>query len=429
VPPVLAISNMTGKIFINYRRIDAEAWADRLFERLKEQLPDADAVMDINGNIPFGLPWVDWIASQVAACDLMLVLIGRNWAAEFHARSSLGERDYVCVEIETALSRKIPVVPVLLGDASIPSAANLPEAIRPLLNLQAARLQRTSFESDVKTLIDGIARSIRIVRGEVSPPQQSFAQLFAERLDVISEVETEAGRAPAELVAEFERFIVRLEIHVCEPRPPSWTSPEDQAHRQRLLALVGQKDGGCEEAKAFVAVSHKCDERFAPYLQATNEQRHSMHSISEQEHQSGYREWREKLDSYQRAIGDTASIRNSIGPLGTPVAPLVCLAYRRCGFSDAHNTSCNGYAYTWRMELELAKVMCRLRDYRALPFLAESIVRHEDSMNGHDDFGLGIVHAIRSFGAPRETVDACFERLVGITASDILREKRDREKN
>jgi hypothetical protein len=161
---------VVGKIFLNYRRSDADAWADRLYERLRAQLPASDVFMDIDGNIPLGVPWVEWIESHVAACDLMLVLIGRSWVAEFEARSAAGERDFVRVEIERALSRKIPVVPVFLGDAPVPSAASLPASIRSLLELQATRVQRVSYDADIKVLIEGMVRSIELARAEAVEP-------------------------------------------------------------------------------------------------------------------------------------------------------------------------------------------------------------------------------------------------------------------
>ena len=94
--------------FSSYRRTDAEARADRLYERLTARLQATEIFMDIDGNIPLGLPWAKWLDSQVSACDLMLVLIGRSWVAQLQARASPGERDYVRVEIESALARKIP---------------------------------------------------------------------------------------------------------------------------------------------------------------------------------------------------------------------------------------------------------------------------------------------------------------------------------
>jgi hypothetical protein len=79
------------------------------------------------------------------------------------------------------------------------------------------------------------------------------------------------------------------------------------------------------------------------------------------------------------------------------------------------------------MDIELAKVMSQLRDLRALPFLADAILRHADDVNGHNDWGLGIVRAVQAFGVDHKTVDGCFQRLVGVAASEVLREKRDRE--
>ena len=160
---------MTGKIFLNYRRADADAWADRIYERLVQDFPRDNVFMDIDGNIPVGFPWVDWLDQQVAECDLMLVLIGRNWVAEFDAREAGGQRDFVKVEIERALARGIPVVPVRLYDAPEPSPSSLPPTVCPLLDRQAVHLPRLGFDKALDELVEGVVRSIQLSRGEVSP--------------------------------------------------------------------------------------------------------------------------------------------------------------------------------------------------------------------------------------------------------------------
>src|SRR5262245_59138370 len=96
---------MPGKVFLNYRRKDSAAWADRIHERLKAQLPQADIFLDIDGKIPLGVPWEEWVDSEVATCDLMLALIGDRWIEEFQKRSNSEERDFVRVEIASALAR------------------------------------------------------------------------------------------------------------------------------------------------------------------------------------------------------------------------------------------------------------------------------------------------------------------------------------
>jgi len=95
-----------------------------MYERLVTQFARGDVFLDIDGNIPLGRSWADWLDIQVAACDVMLV-IGRTWVSEFQARSGPWERDHVHVEIESALARNIPVAPVLLSDTPIPSLAGV----------------------------------------------------------------------------------------------------------------------------------------------------------------------------------------------------------------------------------------------------------------------------------------------------------------
>jgi formylglycine-generating enzyme required for sulfatase activity len=197
---------VVGKIFLNYRRVDADAWADRLYERLTKQLPTAEIFMDIDGDIPLGLPWAQWLDSQVAACDLMLVLIGRSWVAEFEARSAPGERDFVRVEIESALARRIPVVPIFLGDAPAPKSASLPSAIRPLLDLQAIRLQRLSFDADAKALIDGVVRSIKLARGEAVEPARP-------------------GRAPVTPIDRAAEGRIKVDAKIVLGAPGGWLNP------------------------------------------------------------------------------------------------------------------------------------------------------------------------------------------------------------
>jgi formylglycine-generating enzyme required for sulfatase activity len=205
---------MAGKVFLNYRRADADAWADRLFERLIHHFPRENVFMDIAGHIPYGFSWADWLDSQVAGCDLMLVLIGRSWIAELNARSETGELDYVRVEIESALRRRIPVVPVLLGDAPFPRAAELPETMHPLLGLQAARLQRTSFDTDAEALAKGVARSIALARGDAAnpggkPPTSSVQPL-------------QSADGAAQLQAEGR---IKVEAKVIHGAPDAWFKP------------------------------------------------------------------------------------------------------------------------------------------------------------------------------------------------------------
>ena len=69
---------MAGKIFINYRRDDSGATAGRLHDRLAQTFGRENLFMDVD-HIPAGVDFVDYLPSQVAACDVFLAVIGPNW--------------------------------------------------------------------------------------------------------------------------------------------------------------------------------------------------------------------------------------------------------------------------------------------------------------------------------------------------------------
>jgi hypothetical protein len=70
---------MTGKIFLSYRRGDTGWLAHALFGRLEQAFPPENLFMDVADGIKAGQYFVRVIEEQVSGCDAMLVLIGPNW--------------------------------------------------------------------------------------------------------------------------------------------------------------------------------------------------------------------------------------------------------------------------------------------------------------------------------------------------------------
>jgi hypothetical protein len=66
---------MAGKIFINYRRDDSIGMAGRLHDRLAQTFGRDKLFMDVD-HIPAGTDFVAHLNSQVAGCDVVLVVIG-----------------------------------------------------------------------------------------------------------------------------------------------------------------------------------------------------------------------------------------------------------------------------------------------------------------------------------------------------------------
>ncbi|HVY87840.1 MAG TPA: TIR domain-containing protein [Hyphomonadaceae bacterium] len=149
------------KIFISYRREDADHQADRLHAALKRVVrnPEQDIFIDID-NIPVGVDFVDHLDKKVAQCDLLLALIGPNWlkAGEgfLQAKRLDDPKDFVRVEIAAALKRGIPVAPILLDGASMPKESDLPDDLKPLARRNAAEVRRKTFEIDTERMIRGL---------------------------------------------------------------------------------------------------------------------------------------------------------------------------------------------------------------------------------------------------------------------------------
>ena len=148
-----------AKLFICYRRDDSLDIAGRLNDRLARQYGDSNVVMDID-SVPIGRDFRVYLDSQIKQCDVFLVLIGRHWLG---ASSSEGvrrledTRDYVRVEIESAFRQQLPVVPVLVGGATMPREEDLPGSLAALAYINAAEIASSKdFSVHVGRLINGI---------------------------------------------------------------------------------------------------------------------------------------------------------------------------------------------------------------------------------------------------------------------------------
>ena len=81
--------------------------------------------MDID-NIPFGKDFRVHISEAIVQSDILLVIVGRGWlGARAGNRRIDDETDFVRLEVETALSNGIPIIPVLVGSARMPQPAQL----------------------------------------------------------------------------------------------------------------------------------------------------------------------------------------------------------------------------------------------------------------------------------------------------------------
>jgi TIR domain len=148
-----------SRIFINYRRDDAGGVAGRLADSLGAYFGDGRVFRDIGG-IEGGANFEEVLRQTAQSADAMIVLIGRHWVS---AVNKSGQRrlddpeDWVAREIAAALERKIPIFPVLIEDAVMPRAEELPDLIKPLSRHNAIAITDSRWASDVTRLAKVVA--------------------------------------------------------------------------------------------------------------------------------------------------------------------------------------------------------------------------------------------------------------------------------
>ena len=140
---------------MSYRREDSGGQAGRLSDRLVPEFGRENLFLDID-SIPLGVNFVKRLTAAVAACDVLIAVIGPHW---LEIRNERNERridqpnDFVRVEIAAALQRDIPVIPALVDGAKIPPQDLLPENIKDLAERNGTELRHASFHVDADRLI------------------------------------------------------------------------------------------------------------------------------------------------------------------------------------------------------------------------------------------------------------------------------------
>ncbi len=144
-------------IFINYRRSDSEDVVGRIHDRLTAEFGKGSVFKDVEDILP-GVDFRRALEHEVSCTDVMLVVIGPDWISRTNKRRLHDPDDFVRFEIETALKRNIPVIPVLVSRRErLPQARHLPASLRPLIYRNAVPVRPDpDFHNDMDRLIEGI---------------------------------------------------------------------------------------------------------------------------------------------------------------------------------------------------------------------------------------------------------------------------------
>jgi hypothetical protein len=165
-----------GSVFISYRRDDSEDITGRIHDHL-ERLIDRESLFRDVDNIPPGVRFDTHLDDALQNCGLVLAIIGPDWVTP-----RLSEpQDHLRLEIEYALRREIPIIPVLVRDADIPTASEIPESIANLVLYNGAVVHSGGgFKSSVESLAEAIKLHTSKPQTVAAPKKINLSPLWRE---------------------------------------------------------------------------------------------------------------------------------------------------------------------------------------------------------------------------------------------------------
>jgi hypothetical protein len=194
-------------IFLSYRRDDAAEHA----RRLRRDLESRFGPMTVQ--IIHGRPSEAGVAHAVGAAAVVLAVIGPRW----FGLDAVGRRriddpeDWVRQELATALHHAgLRVIPVLVGGATAPEQAELPEALRPLARRKGIELRDMTWQSDVGEFADWLAEKF----GPFAPPTYapSGDRQLNEPTDSPPDLSEAGAAAPGIYLEDLEDDALRLQF-------------------------------------------------------------------------------------------------------------------------------------------------------------------------------------------------------------------------
>jgi hypothetical protein len=208
-----------GSIFICYRREDSADVTGRIYDRLVDHFGPECVFMDVEA-IRLGYDFRSEIDQTIKVCSIVIVVIGDKWLAEADGKRRIDdENDRVRIEIESALRREIPIIPVLTRGTSHPTKAMLPASLEALAYRHGTSIRHEHFRGDVDSLISQMDKLL--ARQESTPSKPAEPK---ERTPPVKPTQTTESRPAIPSVASISAIAASKE-------PALWT-------RKRLIIVT-----------------------------------------------------------------------------------------------------------------------------------------------------------------------------------------------
>lgn len=180
----------SNQVLISYRREDSPGTTGRIYDHLVNKFGQEIIFKDVDA-IPLGINFRKHLDKVVSNCAAVLVVIGKNWLERDSksGKSRLDDpHDVVRIEIESALKRDIPVIPLLVNDAALPGTECLPESLQELRSRNGMEVGHDpDFHGAMRRLINNLELIIETVPGEAGEIQkEAFDTLYGLQKDQLT---------------------------------------------------------------------------------------------------------------------------------------------------------------------------------------------------------------------------------------------------
>ena len=144
-------------IFLSYRRRDVSGIVGRLASNINNAFGFGICFYDI-GSLMSGDPWKEKLISELQGVKILLWIIGEKWddLDNKNNRKILNPDDPLHIELNTAITRKIKIIPVTINNAQMPSKSQLPNNLHQAIGHQAIKLVHEQWNLGVDRLIADI---------------------------------------------------------------------------------------------------------------------------------------------------------------------------------------------------------------------------------------------------------------------------------
>ena len=158
-------------VLVSYRRSANTAFVRCIIFHLEQVFGRKNVLSSFHQEEALGpaLPFdIDAIRHRMERTNAIVVVIDPHYVVDFKELSPSYESDVVKIELEMAMTIDIPLIPVMINGAHMPSAEELPPTLADLTHIQGLTVHGyMGFSSDMDELVYHLLRVLRLSKMRV----------------------------------------------------------------------------------------------------------------------------------------------------------------------------------------------------------------------------------------------------------------------